>query len=343
MNYYVRRTLRSLSVIFIVVTLTFAMIRYLPGGPMDFLRAQLLQQAGGDVSAEQMESIRRQVEVLTNVAPDEPLWKQYLDYLVAIAQGDLGQSIWFDAPVADLVAEAIPWTIFVSFTALLVTFPANTLLGALMAYFEGSRFDFSLTTFTMLSRSIPYYVFAITLVFVLGYTWGWFPHQGRFGPTVTPGLNPDFIVNVAYHAALPISSLILAGLGGSLGMRGNCIRILGSDYMRVADLRGLPLTRVSTLYLLRNAVLPAYTNVMIRIGALLGGSVILETIFGYRGVGWLMFRGISSRDYPLMMGGFLVITVAVIAGITVADFTYGKIDPRIQVGEQGEAGTGTEA
>jgi peptide/nickel transport system permease protein len=230
--------------------------------------------------------------------------------------------------------EALPWTIFLSAVAMLITTVVGLTLGSFMAYREGSLFDVSLTIYSVVLTSIPYYVIAIVLLYVFGYQLAWFPTGGQMPPDAQVGLNVEFVVGVFYYATLPILSMIIPGLV-ALGMRGNAIRILGENYIRVARLRGLSERRIALRYVGRNAVLPMYTGLMIGLGGLFGGSIILETIFQYPGVGYYTFKALQARDYPLMMGGFLLITAATILGIFVADLTYGWIDPRASSGGEG--------
>lgn len=338
MNWYLKRTLQALFTIYLVVTFTFVLIRGMPGGPMDYMKAQFIAQKGGSVSAQEMQRINTLVETYVNVNPSEPLWKQYVDYMVSVFQGNLGTSIWHQEPVATLIANRLPWTVFLLSTAILLTFTTGITLGAIMAYSEGSRLDVTLSSLATFMTSVPYYVVAILLVYILGYQMGIFPISGRMEGGTTPGLNLPFIKGVLYHAALPIFSIVVTGAGGrALGMRGNSVRVMGEDYIRVARLRGLPSTRIALHYVARNALLPMYTNLMIAIGFMFGGAVILEEVFQYRGIGLLLFKSIGTRDYPLMMGSFLMITLAVIIGVYIADLTYGKLDPRVQTGERHES------
>lgn len=329
MNYYAERTLQAFVTVLIVVTVTFLMIRLIPGGPMDFMRAQLIQQSQGRGGTVDMQRINELVQAYTNVHPDRPIWRQYVDYLVSLAQLDLGKSVWYDRPVASILAAAIPWTVFVLSIALLINFVFGIGLGALMAYFEGSRFDTGSTLFAILSTSVPYYIVAILLVYVFGYQLGWFPTGGRLPSGVDVGLTVAFFFGAIYHAALPVISLVTGFAGLAISMRANSISVLGEDYIRVARLRGIRTRRIALRHVVRNAILPIWTQLLISIGFLFGGSIILEQIFAYHGVGYYMYQAIQSRDYPLMMGGFLVITIAVVISVYIADLSYGKIDPRV--------------
>lgn len=334
MSWIRKRIVQSVFTIWAVVTLSFAMIRFMPGGPAAYLRSKLIQ-SGADVSSAELQ---QQVELYLNVNPDRPLWVQYMDYMWALLHGDLGVSIWFQEPVLQILIEALPWTLFVTSVALFISFGIGILLGGLMAYNESSRFDSMTTLLAMFINSIPFYLIAIILVYFLGYQLGWFPTGGTMGPGVEPGFTPAFLLSALHHAALPVASLVIAGFGGwAVGMRSNSIQVLGEDYLRVARLRGLPERRIAWRYVMQNAILPMYTGLLISIGFLFGGAVILEKIFSYPGLGYYLFKAVSTRDYPLLMGGFLMITIAVVIAVFIADLTYGRLDPRVESGESDEA------
>jgi len=207
-----------------------------------------------------------------------------------------------------------------------------------MAYREGSTFDMASSSVSILLGSMPFYVLAIGLVVVFSYKFQVLPARYRTSPGVEAGLSVTFVVDALRHAALPIASLVITGAGlQALAMRGNSISVLGEDYVRVARLRGLSDRRISTRYVARNAILPMYTGFLTLIGFYFGGSPILEEVFTYPGIGYYLFQALENRDYPLMMGIFLVITIALVLSVYIADLTYGKIDPRIRSGESSEA------
>lgn len=330
LRYLAERIAQVIFTLFAVISLSFVLIRMMPGGPMTYLRQQFRER--GDISEAELE---RMIEIYTNVNPEAPLWEAYVNYMLSVVQGDLGMSIWQNEPVADILAEALPWTIFLMSVSMFLSFGIGIVVGAVMAYFEGGKFDISMTTASVVLTSVPYYVFAIVLLAAIAYNTGWFPTGGRVGD-VEAGFTPQYIGSVFHHAALPILSMVLTGFGGTaLSMRGNSIRVLGEDYLRVARLRGLETRTIALRYVGRNAVLPMYTGLMIGIGFMFGGSIILEEIFQYPGIGYYMYQSTISRDYTLMMGCFLVITTAVVIGVFIADLTYGKIDPRASSGGEG--------
>lgn len=324
-HWFAKRLAQAIITIVAVFHITFFLVRLMPGNPVQALMARQLADAQGN-----REAAREVVKLHVNLDPDDPLYVQYADYMGSLLRGDLGYSIGQNDTVNAVLAEAVPWTVFYMSSALIITFTASICLGALMAYWEGSRFDSVMTGVAVIQTSTPYYVAALLLVFALGHTWGIFPTGARYPGRADPGLNLYFVSGAYYHAALPILSLVVTGAAASLTMRGNSISVLGSDYIRVARLRGLPPTRIAFRYVMRNALLPLYTGLLLMIGFMIGGTLVLEEIFTYRGMGYYMLEGVHERDYPLMVGGFTVICVTVVIAMLVADLTYSWIDPRAQ-------------
>jgi peptide/nickel transport system permease protein len=328
MNYIVKRLGQSFVTVISVITLTFVMIRMMPGGPVDYLRAQIMQSRGEDsMTPAQLESLARDY---LNLSVNDPIHIQFFDYVTQILQGDFGRSYWYGRAVESIIVDAAPWTIFLLTVSIILTFAIGIVLGAIMAYKEGQLFDSGWTTVSMFLNSVPYFVAALLFVYVFAVQLAWFPASGNVSSSLDASLSVTYIGDVLYHAVLPIASLVITGFGGiALGMRGNAIKEIGEEYIRVAHLRGVPSRRIAIRYVGRNAVLPLYTQFLISVGFMFGGSVVLEEIFAYPGLGYYLLQGINSRDYPLMMGIFIVITFAVVACVLFADLTYGKIDPRV--------------
>jgi len=323
MRYATRRLGQSLLTVFSVMTLTFVMIQFLPGGPLGYLRAQIAR-AGGDPG-----SVDELAELYINMDPNQPIVPQYIDYMTSVLQGNLGQSFVFNESVSVLLFSALPWTLFVMSLAISLTFVIGLLLGSLMAYHEGTSLDYVGTIVSIFLNSIPYYVFGLLLLFVFAIQLGWFPDSGRLSLGIEPGFTLTFLLDALHHAALPALSFAFTAFGGiAIAMRSNAISVLGEDYLRVARLRGLSSNRISIRYVLPNAVLPMYTSLLLAIGFMFGGTVILEQIYRYPGVGFYIFEGISARDFPLMLGGFLIISISVTLSILFADLTYSFINPK---------------
>ena len=329
MNYYVKRTAQAVFTMYVAVTASFALYRSMPGGPETHIRNQLYQKFP-NLPADQIEA---RVDQYLLVREEKPLLEAYLDYLYdIIVQLDFGQSI-IVAPgqeVLALIMADMPWTVFVSVQSMTYGIISGIIFGSVMAYYESERPDTGLTFVSIVLDGIPFFVAGIFFIFLFGYELQWLPVAGSVAGGLTPGFNVDYITSVIRHSILPIGTGMLLGIGGSsLSMRANAISVLGEDYLRVARLRGLPPFRITQRYVMRNAILPMYTGIMIGLAAIFSGSVIFEQIFAYQGVGKLMFTAVIARDYPLMMGTFILLTGLTVLGLLLADLTYGLIDPRI--------------
>lgn len=322
LEWRIRRAGQAVFTIWAVLTLTFVMIRVMPGNPLGAMRTQLIQQG---MSPDRVNAL---IETRLTINPDDPIPVAYADYLISFVQGNLGQSIYYEEPVLLVLAEALPWTVFVLGWGIFISYGMSVVLGALMGYWEGGKLDVALSTVSIVLGSIPFYVLALLLLIFLSYQGGWFPTGGRMATGTSPGLNWPFVSGVLYHATLPVLSYIVISGMRALGMRGNSIRVLGSDYLRVARLRGLSDLTISTQYVGRNAVLPLYTSLLISVGRMFGGSAILEEVFTYRGLGYYTLHALYQRDYPLLMGAFALLTIAVVLALVIADMTYPLIDPR---------------
>ena len=340
MSYYLKRLGQSVLVFFVTITVTFALYRMLPFGPVEMMRVNLMNQLveQGNPSPKQVEKINRMVEAYTGINPDRPWYVAYYEYVRDIVlYQDFGTSITKREPVFQILFKAMPWSLFISIYGLALGTTVSLLLGAAMAYTEGSRFDSGMTVVSIINTTIPYYVVAIVALIVFSFNLGWFPSGGRMTPGTTPGFNYPFIAGIVEHAALPVLSSFIAGFGGALAFRGNCIREMGKGYIRLARLRGVSQGRIAIRYVGRNALLPIYTSIMMGIASLFGSSIILETIFNYPAMGFVTFEALMDRDYPLIMGSFIFFTTVTLLGILIADLTYGIIDPRVKGGADRES------
>lgn len=355
MRYLIKRAIQGIVTFVAATTIAFVLYRMLPGGPVSQLVSQEFQQCVTEYGAAEcnIEDIRRRVEVIVNIDPDKPIPQAYVDYMAdIIVHQDFGRSTKYQEPVFDLLFMAMPWSIFISIHGLALGWTFNIFFGSLLAYKEGSRFDKAGTIFAIAGNSTPYYVAAIFALALFAYELNFFPRGGRYPgsmylslpmlgpivsePNVTPGVNLPFMLGAVWSAALPVLSGFILGISG-LGMRANAIRVLESNYIRVARLRGLSVTRIANRYVARNAILPLYTSLMIGIAGIFSSGIILERIFSYPAVGWFTYQSLVTRDYPLLMGAFIFYTGITIVGIFIADLTYGFIDPRASQGGNDEA------
>ncbi len=334
LKYLGRRALVAFLTIFTAITISFIVVKSMPGNPIDALTQMLVERYYMSY-----EEARRLAEAIAPFIPKEPLYLQYIHYIVNFFRGNLGASISYatGTPVIKLLADAIPWTVLVVGTALVISFSLGILIGMVMAYRHGSKLDSSLIVVFSVLRSIPVYIVAILYLWIFAFQLGWFPVRGRYDPEALIALQHGnylyFIADVLWHATLPILSWITVNIGGwALGMRGSTISVLGEDFIYYAKIRGIPSRRIIVKYVGRNAILPLFTSFMISIGFMFGGSVFIEYIFAYQGVGWLLYQAVILRDWFLMLGAFDIIIVAVVLGVLLADLTYGFLDPRIRRG-----------
>lgn len=331
-GYAIRVILQGLITVWAVTTFTFFLIRLMPGNPVDIKIDQLMQQGIP------YEIARNQAMGLFAFNPDEPLPVQYLAYLGNLLRFDLGNSITNPGVrVIDQIAAFLPWTLFSVGSGLLISFALGVTLGTAMAYWRGSVFDNVLTAIASILYGIPDYIIALLLLIVGGVQLRLFQIgelRGAVDPGIAPGLTLEYIGSVLKHALLPVSTYVLASVGGwILTMKSSTIATLGEDYIAVAKARGLPERRILTAYVARNAMLPLVTRLAISIGFVVGGSVIVEELFQYPGLGRSLRRAINSRDYTTMQGIFLVISISVVVSNMLADLMMGWLDPRIRLGK----------
>jgi peptide/nickel transport system permease protein len=330
-SYFLQKLAKTLLTAFVVTTFIFFLIRLLPGNPVDQMVNLLITQQGMSVR-----EANDRAASLFSVDFNQPLHLQYLDYLANTARGDFGMSVLSPgASVSSIIAKFLPWTIFSVGISLLLSFTIGILLGMLMAYRRDSLLDHSLTVFASIFTSIPNYLVGLMFIVWLGIQWKLVPiaeMRGSLSPTTVPGFTWEFFSDALFHAALPITTYFITTVGAwMLSMKSSTIATLGEDYVTVAKARGLSDWRIATAYVGRNASLPLFTALALSIGFIVGGSLLIETLFVYQGIGQTLFSAISRRDYTLMQGIFLIITLSVIFANFFADLLYIWLDPRIKL------------
>jgi len=331
-SYTARIMFQGLVTAWAAITLTFFLIRLLPGNPIDLYIEQLLNQGYT------IEQARNQAAGLFNYDPDQPVITQYVTYMGDLLQGDLGQSITSaGTPVRDQIVRFLPWTLVSLGSGLLISIVSGTMLGMAMAYWRGSVFDNVMTTIASILAGLPDYIYAFAIILIGGVVYELFDvgeMRGGVDPDIDPGFTLEYISSVIEHAALPAITYILASVGiWILLMKSSTISTLGEDYINVAKARGLSERRILTAYVGRNSLLPVIPRIAINIGFVVGGSVIVERLFEYPGIGRALFTAVSTRDYMTMQGIFILITVTMIAANTLSDLVLAWLDPRIRLGD----------
>lgn len=323
-----RKITVSLLTIVVAMTFTFLLVRMMPGDILHTLALEIQMQQGISYDA-----AFSQAKTQLNYDPTVPLHIQYFKYMGNLLfQGNLGRSLIYRIPVALIIKKALPWTVFITTISVLLSFIVGTFIGTAVAWKRKTILEPLLTIYATITQAVPDFLIALLLLVFFAVNLRWFPMRGAHSPDVTPGFNLAFIVNIFYHAALPIAAFSIQAVGGwALAMKASATGVLGEDYINVAKAKGLKEERIIINYLGKNAILPLITGLAITLGAMLGGSMLVETIFGYPGVGFFLGKAIATRDYSLIQGLFLVTTVAIIFANLAADVVYTWLDPRIKL------------
>jgi peptide/nickel transport system permease protein len=235
--------------------------------------------------------------------------------------------------VTEVIGQAFWWTLVLVTVVQVISFAGGVVLGAYAAWRRNSRFDSVVTLgSTFLGTLQPFWI-GLLLLYVFGYSLGWFPTSGGYEES-TPGWNWPFIQEAISHSFLPaFAMLIVTPIGWILGMRNTMIMNLGEDYIRLAKAKGLPDRDVALKYAARNALLPSVTGFALALGGVLGGAILVETVFDYPGMGRLMGEAVEQKDYPLLQALMLLTTVGVLVANLAADLLYGVLDPRARRAE----------
>lgn len=326
MRYFLRRIGFFLATLWAALTLNFLIPRLQPGDPAEAIVRRLGGGQEAAVDPAQLEAIRLMLGI-----SGENIFVQYGQYLGAVFRGEFGVSYtYFPYTVGEVVGQALPWTVVLVGVTTMISFAVGTLLGTWAAYRRGTKVDSVLTLGSTFLGTLPFFWLALLLIYVFAFQLRWFPEGGGYGFS-TPGWNLTFFSDAFQHAVLPAAALLITGpIGWILAMRNNMVQSLGEDFTRLAVARGLPERRVALTYGARIAILPSVTGFAISLGGLLGGTLLVETIFNYPGLGRLLLEAVSNRDYPLMQALFLMTTVGVLLANLLADVAYGILDPRVR-------------
>ncbi len=333
-SYTAQTIIQGFFTVWAVMTFTFILIRQMPSNPVQIETERLIRE-------EQLsyEEARSKAAALFEFDPDQPVIEQYLEYLARLIRLDLGKSITSTGtPVMDQILQYLPWTLFSVGLGLLISFTIGIFVGMAMAYWRGGAFDNIVTALASILFGIPNYIIALLIILILGVQLHVFSVAntlGRVDPTIEPGFTLEYIGSILSHAILPVLTYVAATVGGwILTMKSSTLSTLGEEYVTVAHARGLPQRRVLTAYVGRNAMLPLVTRLAISIGFVVGGSVIIEDVYRYRGLGKFLTTAIVARDYTSMQGVFLVIAISVVVANILADLLYGVLDPRVRIGKE---------
>lgn len=316
-----KRAIHYLILVALVIVVNFFIPRLLPGSPIGTLVSGNAQDM---TAAEKM-------GVLDAYHLNDPLPLQFAYYLRDLFTLNWGVSFSKRLPITQLIVSSAGWTLLFTSISLVLYTLVGTLLGSLSALRRRKGRDLPLVLGTTLAGSVPPFWVALLLLAVFGAQLGWFPTYGAYS------MWNDYhglarVLDIARHLALPVLAMVFTSvLRYFTTARYSVLRTLCADYVRMARLRGLPAGRVTLLYIMRNALIPVFTSVMVDVGYLLSGSVLIETVFSYPGLGTLMSGAVSARDYPLIQYSFLLSSLLTIAALFLADLLYKRVDPAMEV------------
>jgi peptide/nickel transport system permease protein len=326
-RYLLRRLGFFTLTLWAALTLNFFIPRMMPGSPVDALRSRTRNRLSQDALEQLLTSF--------GFKPNATMSSQYLDYLGNMFTGRWGVSIGasLGQPIDEIIAHALPWTVGLVGVSTVIAFLLGTLIGMVTGWRRGGILDSVLPTVFVISSALPYFWVALLLILVFSvWTGGWLPHDFNYDSTIVPAWSSEFISSVLVHAVLPATTIVITAVGGwILMMRNNMIATLSEDYVRMARAKGLPDWKIMTGYAARNAILPNLSGFAMSLGFVVSGSILVEYVFNYPGLGYLLYNAVQNTDYPLMQVLFMLFTVAVLVAVLLCDFAIVALDPRARV------------
>lgn len=303
------------------LTINFFIPRLIPGDPV----MSLINSYQGQISTNAIESLY----ILFGLDKKKSMWEQYVDYWGQLFHGDLGTSFtFFPTPVSEVIADSLPWTIALVGVTTIVSFVLGTGIGTLAGWRRGSWVDATIPLTTFLS-SIPFFWLGLIAIWAFARPGSFFPSSNGYDPGLVPHMDTEFIGSAIRHSILPAITILVSTMSGwILGQRNMMVSVASEDYITVAHAKGLQERRVMLGYAARNALLPNVSGFALSLGFIVGGTLLVEIVFSYPGVGYQLFQAVGSKDYPLLQGIFLIITLTVLAANFVADIVYVALDPR---------------
>ncbi|MBM4436368.1 MAG: ABC transporter permease [Actinobacteria bacterium] len=317
-QYIVRRLLISIPLLIGISIIGFTLINLAPGDPV---RAMLPPEETAQFTLQEIEAARERLGL------NQPLPIRYVRWLGEALTGNLGYSYHFKRPVLEMVLRRLPATLGLMGAALSLGLAAGIGFGVISAVRRYSKLDYGLTASAFLMVSVPEFFFALLGMFVFAVILSWFPTFGMWTPGEPTGFNLDLL----HHLVLPVMALSLRDIAGFMRYaRSSTLDALSADFVTTARAKGLEEWVVLWKHAFRNALIPIVTIVGLSLPSLIGGSVVVESIFSWPGVGLLGYDAILGRDYPVQMGVLMILAVVVLTANLVTDVAYALVDPRIR-------------
>ncbi|NYT20137.1 MAG: ABC transporter permease [Methanosarcinales archaeon] len=317
---------RLVLTLFVILVINFFLPRMMPGDPFSTTSAD---EAGEEIIVMTEE---QRLYYMNYYGLDKPLHEQFLLYMKNLVTGNLGRSIYYKMPVSDVIMLHLPWTMLIVLGSTLISTISGVVLGTLSAKNRKNRSDKIMMTGLIAFAEIPSFLLGLILLLIFSVHLRLFPLAGAITPFADYNGPAEQAWDILYHAFLPIMTLSLAQLTGVyLLTRNTLITVTTKDYIRTARAKGLGEKTVWTRHALRNALLPVVTRAGFMIGIMMGGVVLVESVFCYPGIGMTLRSAVVARDYPLIQGILLVIAVSILLCNLLVDKIYGKLDPRVVI------------
>jgi peptide/nickel transport system permease protein len=328
-RYLIPRLIQYFLVIWVGITVVFFIPRLTPNDPVMRMVGEM-RARGASLEPSAMDGIIHDLTVMYGL---QGSWlDQYKDFWIRLFHGDLGVSFFqFPAPVSQLIATALPWTLGLLLTTTAISWILGNIIGGLAGYYTRQRWSRNLDAFAMVVRPLPYYIFAFMLLLLFAYVVRWFPITGGASLGALPSFTWGYIRDVLWHSVLPALSLTV--LGGAVTFQTMKLlvqNVNAEDFVQYAKLGGVTDSRIVGKYVIRNALLPQITGLALSLGQIFSGALITEIVFGYPGLGMLLYRAIINGDYNLIMGITIFSIISITTAILVVDLTYPLLDPRVR-------------
>ncbi len=310
---------QTLLVLWVVATLLFLIFRLMPGNP-------LVAYIDPNFTQEMQQALLRQFGL------DKPLYVQYFVYLGNLARGEFGRSFFTREPVSKAIWDVLPNTIMLTLSALVLAYLVGIVQGALLAARRGTRVEALGIPMVLATRAAPEFWVGMLALALFSFHFNWFPSSGATSPgSVYPSMWAKFFsLDFLRHLTLPALTLALYLQGlPTLLMRNTMLEVMDEDFVTFCRMRGLPERTIILRHAARNALLPVVTAFALGVGYSIGGDVIIETVFSWPGLGRLLVRAVSAKDYPVAQGAFVILAAIMVFMNLAADLLYGLLDPRV--------------
>jgi peptide/nickel transport system permease protein len=329
LGYLFPRIIQFFTIIFVGITITFIIPRLSPTDPVEAQIAMVMAR-GNVLDAQSVEAMREALTEMYGLS-GTPL-QQYFAFWGRLLRGDLGPSLAnFPTPVSKMIGQAMPYTVSILLTAIIISWIFGNLFGALSSYYPKNRGLNVVETLGQAVRPIPYYIVALVLLVVFAYFIPIFPFSGAYPIGTRPNWSLEFIWTFIHHAILPAATLVLVGFGGwFIGMKSLTSNIISEDYVVYAETAGLKENKILRKYIMRNAMLPQLTGLAMSLGTIFSGALIMEVVFGYPGIGSLTIAAVYRNDYAMIMGIAIYSIIGVATAVFIIDLLYPLFDPRVR-------------